>query len=169
MAAERTRRPLVAAGLMLGIGMGGFIDGIVFHQLLQLHNMLSARRPKDSLVNIEINMFWDGLFHAFTWLVTAIGIAMLWRAARRADVPWCGRTLIGAMAAGWGAFNLVEGAIDHHILGVHHVVERLGVSVWDWAFLGSGALLVLVGVLLIRAGAHDVEPRAASPRTTVAE
>src|SRR5687768_15481226 len=167
MADERTRRPLISAGLMLGVGMGGFVDGIVFHQLLQLHNMLSARRPPDSVVNLEINMFWDGLFHAFTWLTTAVGIALLFRAGRRADVPWSGRTLVGAMIAGWGAFNLVEGAIDHHILGVHHVVERLGVSVWDWAFLASGALMIVIGAAMIRTAA--IEPHAQIPRNTHVE
>lgn len=144
-------RPLISAGTMLGIGMGGFIDGILFHQLLQIHNMLSARRPPDSVVSIEINMFWDGLFHAFTWLMTAIGIAMLFRAARRPEVPWSGRTLVGAMLLGWGLFNLVEGLLDHHILQIHHVYQRAGgVSVWDWLFLALGLLLVVVGLLLIR-------------------
>jgi uncharacterized membrane protein len=44
-----TRRPLIAAGTLLGIGMGGFVDGIVFHQLLQVHNMLSAQYPTTGL------------------------------------------------------------------------------------------------------------------------
>lgn len=152
-----TRRPLIAAGLMIGIGMGGFVDGILFHQILQIHNMVSARRPPETLVNVEINMVWDGLFHAFTWLVTALGIWMLWRALRRADVPRLGRTLFGSMLKGWGAFNLVEGIINHHILHVHHVVERLGVSVWDWVFLGSGVVLLLLGYALIRADGRRVD------------
>lgn len=130
--------------------MGGFVDGIVFHQIFQIHNMVSAKRPPDTLVNAEINMVWDGLFHAVTWTVTTVGIWMLWRATKRTDVPRLGRTLFGAMVMGWGAFNLVEGIIDHHILHVHHVVERLGVSMWDWVFLGSGVLFLVVGYLLIR-------------------
>lgn len=144
-----TRRPLISVGLTLGIGMGGFVDGILFHQILQIHSMVSAKRPPDTLVNVEINMVWDGLFHAFTWTVTAVGIWMLWRAMKRDDVPKRGRTLVGAMFMGFGSFNLVEGIIDHHILHVHHVVERLGVSIWDWAFLGSGVLLLAVGYWLI--------------------
>ena len=159
-------RPLISAGLVLGVGMGGFVDGIVFHQLLQVHNMLSARRPPDTIVNLEINMFWDGLFHAFTWLTTAAGIALLFRAARRPEVPWSGRTLVGAMLAGWGAFNLVEGVIDHHVLHVHHVVERLGVSAWDWAFLASGVVLILAGAALIRADGTRparVDPQSRNP------
>ena len=151
-------RPLIAAGVLLGIGMGGFFDGIVFHQLLQLHNMLSASLPKTSIPNIEINMFWDGLFHAFTWLTTAAGLALLWRAGKHAEVPWSTRTFVGSLVLGWGLFNLVEGAIDRHILQIHHVVERLGLSMFDYAFLASGVLFILIGTSLIRAGKkRDVE------------
>ena len=102
------RRPLIAAGTLLGIGMGGFVDGITFHQILQLHNMLSAKLPPTTLVNAEINMFWDGLFHAFTWAMTAIGLALLWRAGQRPEVPWSTRTFAGSLSLGWGLFNLVE-------------------------------------------------------------
>jgi uncharacterized membrane protein len=144
-----TLRPLISAGLLLGVGLGGFVDGILFHQILQLHSMLSAVRSRGDVVGLEINMFWDGLFHAFTWIVTVAGLALLWRAAHRADVPWNGRVLVGAMLAGWGLFNLVEGIVDHFVLQVHHVVENLGLSAWDWAFLGSGVLLMLVGRGLI--------------------
>jgi uncharacterized membrane protein len=150
-----TRGPLVSAGLLLGMGLGGFVDGIVFHQILQTHNMLSARHPPDDLVAMKLNMLWDGMFHAATWLITVVGLFLLFRAGARRDVPWSGRTLVGAMLAGWGLFNLAEGAIDHHWLHVHHVVERLGLSVWDWAFLGSGAFLLVIGVVLVWSGRHD--------------
>lgn len=32
-------------GFLLGIGFGGFVDGIVLHQLLQWHHMLTVGRP----------------------------------------------------------------------------------------------------------------------------
>jgi uncharacterized membrane protein len=150
MSGPLTRRPLISAGLLLGVGLGGFVDGIVLHQILQLHNMLSAKLPPTSVVNLEVNMVWDGLFHAFTWITTALGVYLLFRAGHRRDVLWSGRILLGAMIAGWGLFNFVEGLIDHHILQVHHVVERLGLSVWDWAFLGSGIVLMAAGAWMIR-------------------
>lgn len=160
------RRPLISAGVMLGFGMGGFVDGILFHQVLQLHNMLSARRPPTTIANIEINMVWDGLFHSFTWIVTAIGIALLFRAGRRPEVPWSGRMLFGSLILGWGLFNLIEGLINHHILHLHHVLERAGgVSVWDWLFLASGILLIAVGILIIR---HDYMGGANPARNSVA-
>jgi uncharacterized membrane protein len=150
MEVEMNRRPLVAAGTVLGIGMGGFVDGILFHQILQIHAMLTARLPKTSIANVEINMVWDGLFHALTWTMTALGLLMLFKAGRRPDVPWSGKVLFGSMLLGWGLFNLVEGVIDHHVLQIHHVYERAGgVSVWDWLFLASGVLLVVVGSMMI--------------------
>ena len=156
-----TRRPLIASGILLGAGLGGFIDGIAFHQLLQIHNMLSATVPPDTLVNSKINMFWDGVFHALVWLMTAFGLAMLWGAGNRADVPWSGRTFAGSLLMGWGLFNLIEGIIDHHILHIHHVVERLGLSSYDYAFVGSGIVLIALGASGIRAGRADTAPRGA--------
>ena len=153
-------RPLLAAGLLLGVGMGGFVDGIVFHQILQLHNMLSAVRPPTTLVNAEINMFWDGLFHAFTWTSTATGLALLWRAILRADFVPSTRSFVGSLLAGWGLFNAVEGVIDHHLLQIHHVVEGPGHLPYDIAFLASGAVLLAVGWGLI---ATDPRRPAAAP------
>lgn len=150
------RRPLIAAGTALGIGMGGFVDGIVFHQLLQLHNMLSAQVTRETVVGLEINMFWDGLFHVFTWLMTALGLAMLWGAVRRPDVPLQTRTFVGALALGWGLFNLVEGIIDHHILHIHHVSETSNHLIWDLLFLGSGVGLIALGWWLIRTSSNEL-------------
>lgn len=160
-----TRRPLIAAGTLLGIGMGGFVDGIVFHQLLQVHNMLLAQYPTTGVeaerlvVNLEINMFWDGLFHAFTWTMTAVGLALLWKAVQRRDVPLSTRTFVGSLALGWGLFNLVEGIIDHHLLHVHHVTETHNHLIWDLAFLASGLLLIGIGWMMIHAGRRDSVPR----------
>jgi uncharacterized membrane protein len=153
------RGPLLASGLLLGTGLGGFVDGILLHQILQWHNMLSSVRPPTTLVEMKVNMVWDGLFHAFTWVVTAVGLALLWRAGRRADVPWSGRTFGGALLAGWGLFNFVEGVIDHQILGIHHVHPGANELAWDVGFLASGLVLMFVGYMLIRAGREDVRPR----------
>lgn len=143
-------RPLVTAGMTLGIGLGGFVDGILFHQILQLHNMTSGRRYPDDLVSLEIGMFWDGVFHAVTWTTTVIGVGLLWRVAQRREVPLSTPVLVGSALGGWGLFNLVEGVVDHHLLHLHHVVERLGVSVYDGVFLASGVGLMVLGALIAR-------------------
>ncbi|HXH75964.1 MAG TPA: DUF2243 domain-containing protein [Bacteriovoracaceae bacterium] len=146
-----TNKPLIIAGILLGVGMGGFIDGIVFHQILQAHNMLSNKLFPDTLVNLEINMFWDGLFHLFTWIITFIGILRLWLVKADRSVPRSTTTLLGSMLLGWGLFNFIEGLIDHQLLQIHHVIQRAGPSeqlVYDLIFLGIGLLQILSGYIV---------------------
>jgi uncharacterized membrane protein len=138
--------------LLLGVGLGGFIDGILLHQILQWHNMLSSQVPPTTLVSMKYNMIWDGLFHAVTWIATAVGIAALFRAGRRADSVWSGRVLLGAMLAAWGLFNLVEGLIDHQLLGIHHVHPGDHQRAWDIGFLISGLALLAIGGALVGGG-----------------
>ena len=106
--------------------------------------------PATTVAGLETNTLWDGLFHAATWIAVAVGIWILWR--RTTDWRWAisGRALIGWMLVGWGLFNLVEGIVDHQILGIHHVRETGNNLAWDLAFLAFGALLVLGGWLLAR-------------------
>jgi len=151
--------PIVSSGILLGTGMGGFFDGILLHQLLQWHNMLYEVRPPIDLVSMKYNMVWDGLFHAFTWLVTAAGIARLWRAGKRPDVAWSSETFLGSLLAGWGLFNFVEGLIDHQILGIHHVHPGSNELAWDLGYLASGLVLLALGWVLIRAGRTHTTPR----------
>jgi uncharacterized membrane protein len=157
------RGAIVSAGLLLGTGMGGFVDGIVLHQLLQWHNMLSSVRPPVDLVWMKHNMLWDGVFHAFTWVMVALGLWRLWDAGRRADVPWSGRTFVGSMLMGWGLFNFIEGVIDHQLLGIHHVRPGEGQLAWDLGFLAFGLIEIGVGWLAIRAGRTDAMPPGALP------
>jgi len=144
------RTPLIAAGIVLGLGLGGFIDGILLHQLLQWHHMLSNIRPLTTTRNIDLNMVWDGLFHAFDWVLTVAGIVLLWRAGGRDDVAWSSQTFVGSLLIGGGLFNLVEGIIDHQILGIHHVKSGPNQLVWDLGFLLVGALLVAIGWIMIK-------------------
>jgi uncharacterized membrane protein len=152
--------PLIAAGVLLGAGLGGFVDGIVLHQILQWHHLLSAKLPPDNLVATKVNMYWDGIFHAAVWVLTVVGLRMLWAAGRRPDVPWSGATFVGGLSLGWGLFNMIEGLIDHELLGLHHVYEYTPNKLpWDLAFLAFGALLLLIGGVLIRAGRQHLSPR----------
>lgn len=152
--------PLIAAGVLLGAGLGGFADGIVLHQLLQWHHMISAVVPPDTLIGIKVNMFWDGVFHAAVWLLCVGGLWCLWRAGARADVPWAGRIFGGALLCGWGLFNLVEGLVDHHLLGLHHVSDVTTVAErWDPIYLAGGLVLLIVGVILIRLDRGDARVR----------
>lgn len=89
-------------GLLLGLGLGGFADGILLHQLLQWHNMLSAVRPPSTLLTMQLNMRWDGLFHVLTWMLTLAGVLQLWRAGRHGAVPRSGRRFAGQLGESAG-------------------------------------------------------------------
>lgn len=159
-ASEAVKRPR-APGILLGLGLGGFVDGILLHQILQWHHMLSAEGsyPVTTVAGLETNTLADGLFHAATWIAVAAGLYVLWR--RTADWRWAlsGRASVGWFLVGWGIFNLVEGIVDHHILGVHHFREGAGINemAWDLGFLAFGALLLVGGWFLARSDEGRLE------------
>ena len=73
------------------------------------------------------------------------------------------RVHVGMLLVGWGAFNVVEGLIDHQLLGIHHVRDDLGAPIgWDIGFLVFGVLLILGGVVLARLTEREsMKPRGA--------
>ncbi len=147
-----------AAGVFLGLGIGGFFDGILLHQVLQWHHLVSQPYPPTTVANLQFNTLWDGLFHSLTYIFVVVGLALLWRAARQPHAPWSGKMLVGTLLIGFGAFNVVEGLIDHQILGIHHVNETVPPSqwiYWDAGFLLWGALMLAGGWLLLRAGRRE--------------
>jgi uncharacterized membrane protein len=157
-AVSETRAFPLSAGILFGLGLGGFFDGIVLHQILQWHHMLSSWYPIDSIPNLELNTRWDGIFHSATYVFVVLGLFILWRAAHRGHLSWSNKLLAGSLLMGWGLFNSVEGVIDHQILGVHHVNETMPRDqwvFWDSGFLLWGLAMLIVGWLLVRAGRRE--------------
>jgi uncharacterized membrane protein len=150
MAGSGDLRRARIGGVVLGLGMGGFFDGILLHQILRWHNMLSTVLPPTTLEAMHTNMLWDGLFHAVVWVATLAGIFLIYTGAHRASVLPSAAWLIGLMLIGWGIFNFTEGLINHHILGIHHVREWGPNPAWDYGFLLSGPFLIGLGWLLTR-------------------
>ena len=159
MASAEERRFPLAAGILFGLGLGGFFDGIVFHQLLQWHHMVtSAGYPANSVDNLEVNTFWDGLFHAATYIFVVAGLVVLWRAAHRRHLRWSTKLLTGSILLGFGIFNLVEGIANHHVLGIHHVNETVPAEqwlYWDLAFLLWGAAMLVAGLTIVFRGRRE--------------
>lgn len=154
----------IAAGILFGVGLGGFFDGIVLHQVLQWHHMLSSWYPVNSIENLELNTRWDGIFHSTTYLFVIAGLFVLWRTAQRRHLYWSTKLLVGTMLIGFGAFNVVEGIIDHQILGIHHVNELVDERYWiywDLGFLLWGASMLVAGWYLTRQGQRESEKRVA--------
>ncbi len=154
------RRRVVWGTVLLGLGLGGFFDGVLLHQILQWHHMVtSAGYPANTVENLELNTLLDGLFHASTYVMTAVGLGLLWSAARLPHVRWSTRLLIGGLLVGWGTFNVVEGIVDHHILGIHHVRSGPNELLYDVAFLALGAILVLAGYRLATSERTNMQSR----------
>ena len=157
----QTRRGgLALPGIVLGVGLGGFLDGILLHQVLQWHHLLTSTDtdnigldyyPATTVDGLRMNTLWDGIFHTVTWLAVLLGLALLYSriTADRGRV-WRSRELWGWMLTGWGIFNLVEGIIDHHLLGIHHVRGGPHQLWWDLGFLAVGAALIAVGLVVAR-------------------
>jgi uncharacterized membrane protein len=155
--------PLPWGSLLMGVGLGGFVDGIVLHQLFQWHHLLSHEESVGTLAGLELNTVADGFFHAATWVFVLAGSLMMlrsWKQGRMSpNLPFHA----GLLLAGWGLFNLVEGVIDHHIIQVHHVRDDLGGPLsWDLGFLAFGVVLVAVGWVLYRRGVAELSRKASN-------
>lgn len=141
--------PLTTASTIIGIGVGGFVDGIVLHQILQVHEMLSNKIPATNYIGKSVNMFWDGIFHLFCLIVAVVGVILLWKLMLRNDVDRSGKLFIAGLLFGWGIFNLVEGIFDHQILKLHNVIEYANNHApGNYAFLGVSVIMLIIGYAL---------------------
>jgi uncharacterized membrane protein len=157
---DRLRLP----GALLGVGFGGFVDGVVLHQILQWHHLLSSTgdHPVTTIGGLEANTLADGMFHLAALIVLLVAVSMLWRRIRDgARATW--RSMVGAGLAGWGAFNLAEGLVAHHLLGIHHVREGLDAFVYDLGFLAVSIVLVTVGLAIARSDLASAATGTLSP------
>ncbi len=161
-------------GTVLGVGLGGFVDGILLHQVLQWHHMLSSTDtdnigipyyPVTTVPGLQMNTMWDGFFHTFTWLCVLTGLGLLYaRVIEARGRMWGSRVLWGWVLVGWGWFNLIEGILDHHVLGIHHVRSGPHQLWWDLGFLALGGILVVGGWMLQRHGTLTDGSVGAAPR-----
>ena len=100
--------PSKASGLVCGLGLGGFVDGIVLHRILQRHHMVShiEEYPVATVAGLEVNTLADGFCHVATWfLVMAASVAALtaWRKGRLAP-SWSFH--LGLVLTGWESSTL---------------------------------------------------------------
>ena len=151
-------------GLLIGIGMGGLLDVIVIHGILQWHHLISDLVPPTTVEALERNLTADAVFQLVAWLATGIGIALLWRNSRRAgpDASVADRRLLGSILIGWAGFNLADGVFVHYVLRWHHVRGGSDALASDLAFFTVSVLIAVAGWMLLRgaarAGGRDAEP-----------
>jgi uncharacterized membrane protein len=133
----------VLSGVLLGLGIAGFVDETVFHQLLHWHHFYDKSTPGVGLVS-------DGMFHAVSWFCTVGALFLVADLCRRRAfqaLPWWGGLLVGA-----GGFQLYDGTIQHKVLGLHQIRYHVDLVPYDWTWNGIAVLMIAVGaVLLVRA------------------
>ncbi|WP_268914369.1 DUF2243 domain-containing protein [Arenibaculum pallidiluteum] len=135
-------------GFLLGFAMGGFLDGILLHQILQWHHLLSGLQgpPYDDL---RVQTLADGIFHAAMYAVAAAGLWMTWR---RGSSPSRARPSLGAFIAGFGVWHILDAVLAHWILGLHHIRMDGNLVLWDLVFFAIGIVALLLGLRVRRAG-----------------
>jgi uncharacterized membrane protein len=138
---------------LLGFALGGFFDGILFHQVLQWHHLLSLWAPAETL---EFQVLWDGMFHAAHYAIAAVGLWLLWRRRRAAAEAGAGRVLAGWAWLGFGVWHLLDVVLNHWILAMHRA--RIGVEnplAWDMIFVALGIAGLAIGWLVLRRQGSD--------------
>ncbi|WP_374293601.1 DUF2243 domain-containing protein [Sphingomonas sp.] len=139
--------PVVRWGGLLGFALGGFFDGILLHQILQWHHLLSLVPGIDSL---RLQVLWDGYFHALMYGIALAGLWGLWRhRGAAASTRW-----LGAVPAGFGLWHVVDSVLSHWVLGIHRIrVDSADPLLWDliW-FVVFGLVPLLLGWRMLRRG-----------------
>jgi len=147
-----------APSLLIGFGLGAFLDGIVLHQILQWHHLVVEYRDADDLSGLEQNTLWDGVFHLVSWMVVLVGL--LWLVRGRDALPGLGlRVFVGHLLIGWGSFNAVDQVVFHMLLEAHHIRMVEDYQLYDWGYTALGGLLIIAGVALVRRGSAQRQRR----------
>lgn len=130
-----------SAGL-LGFALGGFFDGILLHQILQWHHLLSALERSRGL-DLRAQILADGAFHALMYVLAAIGLLLHLRDQRR-GVAAQGVQFLAAFLIGFGLWHGSDAVLAHGLLGLHRV--RMDVAqplAWDLGWVAVFGLLPL--------------------------
>ncbi len=167
---QHQARSVLFTGILIGIGIAGFLDETIFHQLLQWHAFYWATNEHGHILS-------DGLFHLFSTLLLLWGLFRVWQGrAQWMDVS--GPIIVAGILMGAGGFNFYDGIIQHAILHLHLVNEHvcnLSVThgnntlgncpqdipyevVWDIV----GFIILAIGFLLWRRNRHALKNTAES-------
>lgn len=148
-----TPRRFQWAGYLIGIALGGFFDGILLHQVLQWHHLLSLV-DSPVLKDIRAQILADGLFHVLMYLIALWGVALLWRSRQAFADGVSGRTLAACVLLGFGAWNIIDVVLFHWVLVIHRIrVDSDTPLFWDigWLLLFGPPFLIAAQVLRRRA------------------
>lgn len=148
-------RAWTISGIMLGFALGGFFDGILLHQILQWHHLLSL---VSRVGDLRAQLLWDGYFHGLMYLVAVTAFWGLWRS--RTLSYGDRRHLPARLLLGFGAWHILDAVASHWILGIHRVrLDSANPLLWDLAwFAGFGLIPLALAGLLWKPRARRVGP-----------
>lgn len=134
-------RRLMLSGFLFGCGIAAsMIDLFIFHLALQWHHFYDLSTTRVALTT-------DGFFHAIGWFITIWGLFLLADIRRRAHVAWW--RWAGAVTAGVGFFQLLDGVVSHKLLRIHQIRYGVDLLPYDLTWIGSAILILLVGLLIL--------------------
>lgn len=134
------------SAILLGIGLAGLVDIIVFHAILQWHHTSSHIIVPSTLESLQLNILHDGLFLSFSLIITILGTVLLLFSQDLKNKNYFvnhKKSFVGLLLVGFGGFNTIEGIINHHLLQMHHVIEDADPIVFDLTFLALGGMAFL--------------------------
>ena len=139
------------AGVLLGMALGGFFDGILLHQILQWHHLLSAVEGQPWL-DLRMQLVADGLFHVLMYAVLVAALVLLYKARQEFVLDGAGRYLLATTVVGFGVWNVLDSIVFHWVLQIHHIkMDAASPLLWDLAwFVVFGVLVLLLGLRMQR-------------------
>lgn len=135
---------------VVGFALGGFFDGILLHQVLQWHHLLSL---VPEIGDLRLQVVWDGYFHALMYVLASVGLWGVWR-ARAGLAERGGGAALGAVLIGFGLWHGIDSVLSHWVLGIHRIkLDSPDPLMWDliW-FFAFGLAPMGVGCILLRGG-----------------
>lgn len=147
---------------LLGFSLGGFFDGILLHQVLQWHHLLSAVSGS-AVQELQVQLLADGLFHLLMYVIAVIALAVLWTTPRQPVAPTA-RFLLGNAMIGFGIWHVLDAVVSHWLLGIHRIrMDSAHPLLWDLGWV------LVFGVLVLAAGLALRRPRrpASGPRGAI--
>lgn len=144
----------------MGVAFGGFFDGIVLHQILQWHHLLSGLSG-GRWGDLRVQLLADGLFHALMYVLAAIALVLLVRRRHSLSVPGARDALLVMFITGFALWHLLDAVLSHWLLGIHRIrMDSTQPMAWD-----IGWLLVFGLLPWLWARHHARKAPAKSPTT----
>jgi uncharacterized membrane protein len=137
------------ASLVLGLALGGFFDGILLHQVLEWHHLLSNL---DAVSDLRTQILADGLFHLLMFVLAVGALLALGRRWGATGHESGGRTLLAGALYGFALWHVIDAVAFHWLMGLHRVrVDVPDPLFWDLLWLAVfGAVPFLIAHWLRR-------------------